>query len=143
MYKTILFPTDGSDLSDKAAGAAIELAKSLDAKLIVWAGAEIYTLPVAMQASVDQNLLYAEALNEAQSNVDAVVARAAAAGVSCGAATSVTDSPWQSIIQAADDHACDLIFMGSHGRRGVAALLLGSQTQKVLTHSSLPVLVYR
>ena len=143
MYQSILFPTDGSDLSDKAAAAAIELAKSLGAKLIVWAGAEIYTLPVAMQATVDQNLLYAEALNEAQANVDAVIARAAAAGVSCEAATSVTDSPWQSIIQAADDHACDLIFMGSHGRRGVAALLLGSQTQKVLTHSSLPVLVYR
>lgn len=143
MYQSILFPTDGSDLSGKAAGAAIELAKSLGAKLIVWAGAEIYTLPVAMQATVDQNLLIAEALNEAQSNVDAVVARAVAAGVDCESATNVTDSPWQGIIQAADDHACDLIFMGSHGRRGVAALLLGSQTQKVLTHSAVPVLVFR
>lgn len=143
MYQSILFPTDGSDLSAKAADAAIELAKALGAKLIVWAGAEIYTLPVAMQATVDQNVLIAEALNEAQSNADAIVARAVAAGVECEGATNVTDSPWQGIIQAADDHACDLIFMGSHGRRGVAALLLGSQTQKVLTHSSLPVLVFR
>ncbi len=143
MYQSILFPTDGSELSVKAADAAIELAKALGARLVVWSGAELYSLPLAIQASVDQNLLTAEALNEAQASVDAVSARAATAGISCTSAINVTDSPWRGIIQAADDHACDLIFMASHGRRGVAALLLGSQTQKVLTHSSIPVLVYR
>ncbi len=143
MYQSILFPTDGSELSIKAADAAIQLAKALGAKLIVWAGAEVYALPLAVQAAVDQNLLIAEALNEAQAAVDGIVTRAAAAGIACEGATAVTDSPWQGIIQATDDHACDLVFMASHGRRGVAALLLGSQTQKVLTHSSVPVLVYR
>lgn len=143
MYQSILFPTDGSEVSVRAADAAIQLAKALGARLIVWGGAEVYALPLAVQAAVDQNLLIAEALNEAQDAVDAVVTRAAAAGVQCEGVTAVTDSPWQGVIQAAEDHACDLVFMASHGRRGVAALLLGSQTQKVLTHSSVPVLVYR
>ena len=143
MYQSILFPTDGSDVSAKAAEPAIQLAKALGARLIVWSGAEVYALPLAVQAAVDQNLLIAEALNEAQAAVDAVVAKAAAAGIQCEGATAVTDSPWQGVIQAAEDHACDLIFMASHGRRGMAALLLGSQAQKVLTHSSVPVLVHR
>lgn len=143
MYQFILFPTDGSELSITAAHSAIELAKALDACLIVWCGAEVYTLPLAVQAAVDQNLLIAEALNEAQANVDSVVALATAAGIDCRGATAVTDSPWEGIIRAADDHACDLIFMPSHGRRGFAKFVLGSQTQKVLAHSGLPVLVFR
>ena len=143
MYQCILFPTDGSELSIKAADSAIALAKALGAKLVVWAGAEVYALPAAVQASIDQTALIAEALNEAQIGVDAITTRAAAAGISCQGATNVTDAPWKGILQAAEDHACDLIFIASHGRRGMAALLLGSQTQKVITHSSVPVLVHR
>jgi nucleotide-binding universal stress UspA family protein len=143
MYQCILFPTDGSDLSIKAADSAIALAKALNAKLVVWAGAEVYALPAVVQASIDQTALIAEALNEAQIGVDAITTRAAAAGISCQGTTNVTDTPWKGILQAAEDHACDLIFIASHGRRGMAALLLGSQTQKVITHSSVPVLVHR
>ncbi len=143
MYQTILFPTDGSELSHKAADAAIELAKTLGSRLIAWSGAEVYALPFAEQAYVDQTLVVELAMKEAQANVDAIAARAAAAGVPCKAFTGMSDSHWQGIIDAANDHACDLIFMASHGRRGVAALLLGSETQKVLTHSTVPVLVYR
>lgn len=143
MYQTILFPTDGSELSLKAADAAIELAKTLGSRLIVWSGAEVYTLPFAEQVYVDQTLVVEQAMKEAQANVDAIAARAAAASVPCQGFTGMSDSHWQGIIDAATDHACDLIFMASHGRRGVAALLLGSETQKVLTHSTIPVLVYR
>ena len=143
MYQTILFPTDGSELSHKAADAAIELDKTLGSRLIAWSGAEVYALPFAEQAYVDQTLVVELAMKEAQANVDAIAARAAAAGVPCKAFTGMSDSHWQGIIDAANDHACDLIFMASHGRRGVAALLLGSETQKVLTHSTVPVLVYR
>ena len=143
MYTTILVPTDGSELSLKAADAAIELAKALGSRLVAWSGIEVYTLPFAEQAYVDQTLFIEKAVKEAESNAAAVAARAQAAGVPCVALSSRSDSAWQGIIDAATDHACDLIFMASHGRRGVAALLLGSETQKVLTHSTIPVLVYR
>ena len=73
----------------------------------------------------------------------AVGAACAAAGVSCTALTLEALHPWEAIIEHARKHDCDLIVMGSHGRRGVSALLLGSETQKVLTHSKIPVLVVR
>ena len=65
------------------------------------------------------------------------------AGVPCGAVHRVTDSPWQMIINVAAESGCDLIFMASHGRRGVSALLIGIETNKVLTHSKIPVVVWR
>lgn len=143
MYATILVPTDGSELSLKAADAAIALAKTLGSRLVTWSSAEIFTLPFAEQAYVDQTLYREQALKEAQASVQAVAQRAAAAGVPCEAISGQSDSAWQGIIDTAKAKGCDLIFMASHGRRGVAALLLGSETQKVLTHSTIPVLVYR
>lgn len=143
MYQTILLPTDGSELSHKAADAALTLAKALGARLVVWGGAEVYTLPFAEQAYVDHTLLVEQTMTEAQANVDAIADKAAAVGVACQTATGLSDSVWKGIIDAATDHACDLIVMASHGRGGMVALLLGSETQKVLTHSSIPVLVYR
>lgn len=143
MYKNILVPTDGSELSLHAADAAIALAKSLGAKLVVWSSAEVYSLPFAEQVYVDQTLYVEEAMKEAGANAQSVATRAAAAGVPCIALSGMADSVWEGIINAATEHGCDLILMASHGRRGVAALLLGSETQKVLTHSKVPVLVYR
>jgi nucleotide-binding universal stress UspA family protein len=70
-------------------------------------------------------------------------ASAKAAGVSCASVTSISDIPYEAIIAAAEKVGADLIFMASHGRRGISGLLLGSETQKVLTHSKIPVLVYR
>lgn len=143
MYQCILFPTDGSELSQRAAGAAIDLARTLGARLVAWSCAEVYSLPFAEQVYVDQTLYVEEAMKAANANAQAVAARAALAGVPCEAHSGLASSIWEGVIEAADTHGCDLIFMASHGRRGVAALLLGSETQKVLTHSKVPVLVYR
>ncbi len=143
MYQSILVPTDGSELSLRAADAAIALAKALGARLVAWSSAEVYSLPFAEQVYVDQTLYVEEAMKEAATNAQAVATRAADAGVACQAFSGMADSIWEGIINAASEHGCDLIFMASHGRRGMAALLLGSETQKVLTHSKLPVLVYR
>ncbi|MEB2315624.1 MAG: universal stress protein [Xanthomonadaceae bacterium] len=143
MYQSILVPTDGSELSLRAADAAIALAKALGARLVAWSSAEVYSLPFAEQVYVDQTLYVEEAMKEAATNAQAVATRAADAGVACQAFSGMADSIWEGIISAASEHGCDLIFMASHGRRGMAALLLGSETQKVLTHSKLPVLVYR
>jgi nucleotide-binding universal stress UspA family protein len=73
----------------------------------------------------------------------AVESAAGAAGVPCDVASATSDDPYEEILRAAGDKGCDLIVMASHGRRGVKALLLGSETQKVLTHGTVPVLVYR
>ncbi|HRN58691.1 MAG TPA: universal stress protein [Chiayiivirga sp.] len=143
MYQSILVPTDGSELSLRAADAAIALAKALGARLVAWSSAEVYSQVFAEQVYVDQTLYVEEAMKEAATNAQAVATRAADAGVACQAFSGMSDSIWEGIINAASEHGCDLIFMASHGRRGMAALLLGSETQKVLTHSKLPVLVYR
>lgn len=143
MYRTILVPTDGSELSDKAADAAIELAKALGSRLVAWSGAEIYVPPFADQAFIDQTRYREQAVQEARERVERLAARAQAAGIACEAVHGTPEMPWKGIIETATDKGCDLIFMASHGRRGIAALLLGSETQKVLTHSTIPVLVYR
>jgi nucleotide-binding universal stress UspA family protein len=87
---------------------------------------------------------YEKAVMQASERVLASVkARADALQVSCKTLTKLDTSVWETIIDVADDEACDLIFMASHGRKGLAALILGSETQKVLTHSGVPVLVHR
>ncbi|TDN50047.1 universal stress protein family protein [Azoarcus indigens] len=80
---------------------------------------------------------------EAARILERAAAAAAADGVTSATDTVVSEVPYEAIIEAADRHGCDLIFMASHGRKGIAGLLLGSETQKVLTHSKTPVLVYR
>ena len=75
--------------------------------------------------------------------LDPVAAKAGAAGVSFTSADAISPSPWEAILAAARKHKCDAIVMASHGRRGISALLLGSETQKVLTHSRVPVIVVR
>ena len=147
MYKHILVATDGSKLSGKAVETAIALAKPLKAKLTAFYAAPEMPLPVYSEGVVFQPLSrreYGAAMaKEASRILDPVVAQAKRAGVACEAQHGLSSSPWESILDAAKKAKCDAIVMASHGRSGVTALLLGSETQKVLTHSKLPVVVVR
>jgi nucleotide-binding universal stress UspA family protein len=147
MYKNLLVATDGSKLSDKAVNHAIELAQALGAKLTAFYAAPDYPLPAYADGVVYEPVSRKEyaklAAEDAQAILDAVSRRAGAAGIECKTAYSIAAAPWEAILAATKKHKCDAIVMASHGRRGVSALLLGSETQKVLTHSKLPVIVVR
>ena len=144
MFKRILVPTDGSDITAKAVDSAIRLAQSL--------GAQLYTISVKepfpysaiseMQPTPPQEFFDAQERIAAR-RIQQVREACEAAGVPCEAHTVEALHPWEAIIEHAQRTECDLLVMASHGRRGVTALLLGSETQKVLTHSKLPVLVVR
>lgn len=144
MFQRILVPTDGSDITAKAVNTAIALAKSL--------GAKIYTISVKepfpysaiseMQPTPPQEFFDAQERIAAK-RVQTVVDSCKAAALACEAHTVEALHPWEAIIDHAKRQECDLVVMASHGRRGVAALLLGSETQKVLTHSQVPVLIVR
>ena len=147
MYKHLLVATDGSKLSGKAVAHAIALAKPLGAKITAFYAAPEMPLPVYAEGVVFQPLskkeYTASMTKEANKVLEAVVARAKAAGVSCTGSHAIAPSPWEAILAASKRTKCDVIVMASHGRRGVSALLLGSETQKVLTHSKIPVIVVR
>jgi nucleotide-binding universal stress UspA family protein len=148
MYKHILVPTDGSKLAKEAAQAAIELARSLGARVTGFFAAPPATpivfkglLPAgyATPGEHEENIRKA-----AQAYLAAIEKAAKGAGVPCEVLTVTSDYPADAIIAAAKKRRCDLIFMASHGRRGIRReSLLGSETQKVLSESPLPVLVYR
>lgn len=144
MFKRILVPTDGSDITAAAVDVAVELARSV--------GAELHTIsvkePFPYSAISEMQPLPPKEFVEAQeriasARVRAVVDASERAGVPCQACTVDGLHPWESIIEHARKWDCDLLVMASHGRRGVSALLLGSETQKVLTHSKIPVLIVR
>ncbi len=149
MYKHILVPTDGSALSDKAVEAAIKLAKLAGARITAFHAVEPYPLQGAYAAEASgipefQPEIFAERSQEyAKRVLDAVAGAATAANVQCATGYATSRSPSQAIVEKARKENCDLIVMASHGRRGLEGFLLGSETQKVLTHSSIPVLVYR
>ena len=141
MFKHILVPTDGSDLSHKAAIYAAQLAQLTGGRLTALSVKAPYFVTsmdaVSVVGSQEQYDGYAErALTQASMAAEA-------AGVKIETVQETNDQPFQAIIDCATANHCDLIVMASHGRRGVSALLLGSETQKVLTHSKIPVLVYR
>ncbi|HEY1392187.1 MAG TPA: universal stress protein [Methylibium sp.] len=144
MYKRILVPTDGSDITAKAVDTAIALARSLSAHVCTLAVKEPFPYsaisemqPVPPQEFYDtQNAL-------ANRHLQAVKDACAAAGIACDAQSVEALHPWEAIIEHAKAQGCDLIVMASHGRRGMSALLLGSETQKVLTHTKTPVLIVR
>jgi len=144
MFKRILVPTDGSDITGKAVDTAIALAKSVGAQLYTISAKEPfpYSAISEMQPTPPQEFFDAQE-RIAHQRVTAVVNQAAAAGVQCQAHTVEALHPWEAIIDHAKRMECDLLVMASHGRRGVSALLLGSETQKVLTHTKVPVLVVR
>jgi nucleotide-binding universal stress UspA family protein len=149
MYTHILVPTDGSTLSDKAVEAAIKLAKLAGARITAFHAVEPYPLQGAYAAEASgvaelQPEIFAERNEEyAKRVLDAVARAAAAAKVPCTTEYATSRSASQAIVERARSEKCDLIVMASHGRRGLEGFLLGSETQKVLTHSTIPVLVYR
>lgn len=144
MYTCILVPTDGSDITAKAIDSAITLAKTFGAKLVTLAVKEPfpYSAISEMQPIPPQEFFDAQD-RIANKHVEQVKALCAASGVACTAATVEAVHPWEAVIDYGKEQGADLIVMASHGRRGMAALLLGSETQKVLTHSTVPVLVVR
>ena len=144
MYKRILFPTDGSDITTKAMQSAIGLAKLCGAQIEALAVMEPfpYSAISEMQPVPPQEFLDAQK-RVAEARIQVVTAAAAAAGVPCSGTAVEALHPWEAILDQGKAAGCDLVVMASHGRRGVSALLLGSETQKVLTHSTLPVLVVR
>jgi nucleotide-binding universal stress UspA family protein len=144
MFKRILFPTDGSELTSKALAAALDLAKLAGAELQAISVKEPfpYSAISEMQPVPPQEFFDAQERIAAE-RVKQVAEAAAAAGVTFKGHTVEAMHPWEAILDHAKNEGCDLIVMASHGRRGMSALLLGSETQKVLTHGTLPVLVVR
>jgi nucleotide-binding universal stress UspA family protein len=144
MYTHVLVPTDGSDITAKAIATAVSLAQSLGAKITALSVKEPfpYSAIGEMQPMPPQEFLDAQE-RIASSRTKAVADAAAAANVPCAALTVEAVHAWEAIVDTATSQGCDLIVMASHGRRGVSALLLGSETQKVLTHCKVPVLVVK
>ncbi|MBL8308669.1 MAG: universal stress protein [Rubrivivax sp.] len=144
MFKRILFPTDGSDITGKALQTALSLARLSGAEISALAVKEPfpYSAVSEMQPVPPQEFFDAQE-RVATARVKTVQAAAEAAGVKMQGFTVEGLHPWEAILDHAKAQACDVIVMASHGRRGMSALLLGSETQKVLTHSTLPVLVVR
>lgn len=147
MYRKLLVATDGSTLSKKAVRSAIDLAAALDAELVALYVVPRYpvsyfeggvTIPTQEVARIEEQWS-----QKGQAIVDAVVDSAKAAGVNAKALVSRSDLVAESILAAVKKNKCDLVVMASHGRKGLKRILLGSETQQVLTHSSVPVLVLR
>jgi nucleotide-binding universal stress UspA family protein len=144
MFKRILVPTDGSALSDKAIKAAIELARAVKASVVGMTALEPYSYSNLSEYRPETLDDYEARMEQAGTQRLAKIADAAAsAGVPVETVSAKTFSPYEAIIDVAKERNCDLIVMASHGRRGLNAVLLGSETQKVLTHSAIPVMVYR
>jgi nucleotide-binding universal stress UspA family protein len=147
MYKKLLVATDGSTLSKKAVRSAVELAESIDAELVA-----VYVVPnypvsyfeggvtISTQEIARTEKQWAD---QGQAIVDAVKTSAEAKGLKAKAVIARSNLVAEAILAAAKRHKCDLIVMASHGHRGLKRILLGSETQHVLTHSSIPVLVLR
>lgn len=145
MYKHILIATDGSDLAGKAVSAGLALAKELKAKVTAVSATEPWTAmmagePAALSFPIDE--YETAAAENAERILSKVREEAAKLGVDCET-VHVNDFAAEAILATAEKKGCDLIAMASHGRRGLARVLLGSQAIQVLTHSSIPVLICR
>lgn len=147
MYQRILVPTDGSALSKKAVKNAVELAAALGAEVVA-----VNIVPRYPMSYFEGSLTISPSevsrvekqwAEQGQALADAVASAAAKAGVKARAITVKSDLVAEAILGAAKKNRCDLIVMASHGRKGIKRLLLGSETQHVLTHGNIPVLVLR
>lgn len=147
MYKKILIATDGSPLSNKAVGNGLALATSLNADIVILRITRRfisgyfdgdYVLPLQDVEKIEKQWS-----DEAQVTVDAVQHMAERKNIKATALVVRSNSVADAIIETATEHKCHLIVMSSHGRRGIQGVLLGSETQHVLTHSKIPVLVLR
>jgi nucleotide-binding universal stress UspA family protein len=145
LFKNILIPTDGSELAAKAVEQGVLFAKEIGAKITALTVTEPFHLVSVKPSQLEYTPI--EYKKHAQAHAEkvfgSVLAAAKLAGVACETLHSEHEHVYQAIIEAAASRKCDLIMMASHGRRGVSAVVLGSETVKVLTHSKIPVLVYR
>jgi nucleotide-binding universal stress UspA family protein len=145
VFKNILVATDGSDLAAKAVEEGIRFAKEIGAKITAVTVTEPFhvlsLVPSQLEYTPIEYKKHAEA--HAEKVLGTVSAAAKLAGVACETLHVEHEHVYQAIIDAASARKCDLIVMASHGRRGISAIVLGSETVKVLTHSKIPVLVYR
>ncbi|MDH3288170.1 MAG: universal stress protein [Betaproteobacteria bacterium] len=146
MFTNILIPTDGSDSSQRTVRTAIQLAKTHQARITGIHVIPDYHLLIAYEGAFDpvtEERIEQEAKERAEKYLAFVRNAAGEAGVACDTICETSDHPYDAIIKTADARKCDLIVMTSHGRKGLAAVLLGSETRKVLTHAKIPVLVVR
>ncbi|HEY4374563.1 MAG TPA: universal stress protein [Burkholderiales bacterium] len=145
MLSRILVPTDGSDLSKKAVLGAVETAKKIHAQLVGLTVIEPYPFTSSQSLSATRGHEgYDERMREeARERLAPLQAAAQEAGVELETVVQTSTSPYEAIIGTAKERHCDSIFMASHGRSGLRALLMGSETQKVLTHTDIPVVVFR
>ena len=145
MFKSILLPIDGSELSEKATATAIQFALLNQARIV--AVTVVQPLPLAPlgdgSVMIDSGQYATEMQAAASGHIDKVAFAAKAAGIPFEGLVSMSTSPSDEIVEAAKKYHCDIILMASHGRTGLEKLLLGSETQKVLSHTELPVLVLR
>jgi nucleotide-binding universal stress UspA family protein len=147
MYKHILIPTDGSETAEKGVEAGIEFAREANARITWFTAVPEYRLPGEGEVvsrkvmSIDEHDRISR--EKAQKILVRLGERAQKAGVESDGDYAQSDHPFQAIIQAAEQHCCDLILMASHGRHGLSAMVHGSETRDVLTHSTIPTLVYR
>lgn len=149
MYKHIMLPVDGSELSRKTEKECIAFAKSIGAKVTAIHVVSHFYLHIRPYASPKSVLTKIEKEHEQEASeiarkmISELEARAKAQGIKCDGLVVVGDHPYEEIISNAEKRKCDLIMMASHGHKGLDAVLLGSETVKVLTHSKIPVLVVR
>ena len=145
MFKHVLFPTDGSQLSERAALGTVQLAKSMSARLTaITVSIPFHVISLDPVVLTDTEDVYREDCEKrAKKYLDVVRKAAESAGVPFDAIHVFHEHPHVAIIDAASQKACDVICMASHGRKGVVAMVLGSEALKVLTHSGIPVVVWR
>jgi nucleotide-binding universal stress UspA family protein len=144
MFKHILLPTDGSELSEAAIRKGVQLAKSLGARITGFYAVpefHVFTYQTEMLEDTKEQFVQ-DSRARAEQYLKMIAKTAQEAGVACETVRVTSDQPYEAILEAAQDKGCDLILMASHGRRGLRGVLLGSETQKVLTHAKLPVLVW-
>lgn len=147
MFKHLLVPTDGSDLSQRTVGQAVSFAREIGAAITFFYAKPDYPVSFYGEGALIDPTTPEKFADMAETQAVEILNSAKAEAVSKGVASrgisATSDIPFDAIITAARSEGCDLIFMASHGRRGISGLLLGSETHKVLTHTDIPVLVYR
>jgi nucleotide-binding universal stress UspA family protein len=147
MFKHILMPIDGSELSQKAVEEGLKLAKCVNARVTALVAEPEYAVPtyseMVSHAAVTLEEHQSQARSHAETILNRVAERAREAGVDFRGKFCEEDHPYAAIIREASEGACDLIVMASHGRHGLSAVLFGSETHEVMAHSRIPVLVYR
>lgn len=141
MYKRILVPKDGAEVSDLAVNGAIEFAQACGSEIVALSVAQPFPINTAAEGAmvIDEGFQMALIMDQAGENVRRVAEAATKAGVKCTTSTACAFYPAEEIIGAAKRTGCDLVFLGSHGRRGLSCLLAGSVTHNVLAYSPLPV----